>query len=95
MPFDIMNFTIPVADCALTIENNLTFSVKKKNLPRGIWILVCETQNLQEAVIKAMEILSSDASVVQTGVFVETESGGFIYWGSDSPELFNSVVLER
>lgn len=83
------DFQIPSEDLKMAVENRLLFKVVTKAGKGKRWERVGEdTHSLEEAIGQASSI-----SAYQSGVFVVTRNGSFIYWTSDEPDLYNSTVL--
>ncbi len=84
--------TAPQNDLEAAAANRLVFSVCRKAVPRGTWLTVLEGLSLEEAMLATRAHLASSSEV---GVFVERRTGGFLYWSSLTPELFNSTAVSR
>jgi hypothetical protein len=79
----------PNEDIDLARKRRLRFYVSRKEKKGAPWAKTFVTEELDLALEHARA--ESDYEVA---VFVETASGGFIYWTSKHPEVFNSTVLE-
>jgi hypothetical protein len=79
---------IPPADVAIAVERGLRFQVCRKAKRGAQWVAGFETQDLAGAVSRART--ENDYEVA---VFVVTDTGGFQYWTSRHPEVFNSDVI--
>lgn len=79
---------IPPADLEVASERGLRFQVCRKTKSGAKWNAVFETQDLGVAVSRAQAERDYEVAV-----FVVTDSGGFQYWTSRHPEVFNSDVI--
>ena len=87
-----MKVAVPETDTLVAHQRSLLFWVSVKKAPRGSWVQVMENVGLREA----MEIaLGANDDCVEAGIFVETASGGMLYWSSRTPDVFNSLVLRK
>ncbi len=73
-------------DAKIVRECGLNVRVAKRDAQGARWETVAELHDLEEAVAVAAEV---DAR--QSAVFV----GGYFYWTSDDPDVFNSGVLSH
>jgi hypothetical protein len=81
---------IPTEDLTIASEQGLTFHASIKRQRGGRWEEVLTGVALDIAYQRA---LSEDA--FERAVFVQTETGGRMYWTSRFPTTFNSVVLAQ
>jgi hypothetical protein len=84
--------TVPEADIELAERRGLRFEVCLKRIPRGQWTTLVGGLHLRAAVEYAEQQRSHFAEV---GVLTQTQRGGFIYWVSSAPDLYNSTVLNE
>ncbi len=81
---------IPNNDIKVSIERQLTFEVTVRDKPGRKWeILRTGINNLEDAIQLAFGNSSQEKCV-----WYLSNSGGYSYWKSTSPNLFNSSVLE-
>lgn len=80
----------PEEDFQLASQRRLTFYVGEKMKRGSPWLEILRTTDLTEALTRAQQIVNDEA-----GVLVETRHGGFIYWTSLHPDVFNSTVLQH
>lgn len=82
----------PREDVQLAAKRGLTFRVMDKSVPRGRWQLrLAGIASLE----RAADIASDLEGASESGIFVETSAGGFLYWTSRDADLFNSIVLQK
>jgi hypothetical protein len=62
-----------------------------KAIPRGRWSSIAEALGLEAA----FELARKTSNEGEVGVFVDSAAGGFLYWTSRVPELFNSIALKQ
>lgn len=79
----------PNEDIDIARRRQLRFYVSRKEKRGALWAKTFVTEDLDLALQRAR-----DGSGYEVAVFVETGSGGFIYWTSKHPEVFNSTVLD-
>jgi hypothetical protein len=70
-------------------RQRLRFKVSRKEQRGAPWLGVFEGEDLEEALSRARAETAYEAAV-----FVVTNSGGFIYWTSAAPDVFNSTVVQ-
>ena len=82
---------IPHKDIEMAQEQGLFFKVAAKGGRGQKWQYVGDgTHSLEVAVARAREM-----SGYESAVFLAAKNGGgYLYWSSLSPELFNSTVIE-
>lgn len=74
-------------DRALAHERGHRFDIARKDGRGTRWIEIeRNVADLHDAMV-----LARDTKAYETGVFVQ---GGFLYWTSVHPEIFNSTVIE-
>jgi hypothetical protein len=79
----------PIEDLDIARRRHLRFYVSRKHQQGAPWVRAFVTDDLDAALERART-----EQDFETAVFVETASGGFLYWTSGHPEVFNSSVLE-
>jgi hypothetical protein len=79
----------PNEDIDIARRRHLRFYVSRKEKRGAPWTKTFATEDIDLALERART--EDDYEVA---VFVETASGGFIYWTSKHPDVFNSTVLE-
>jgi hypothetical protein len=81
----------PETDVIVANERGLAFYISAKAEAQGHWNRVAGNLSLAAA----LELSSNDQLVsrAEVGVFVETRSGGILYWSSRKPAVFNSLIL--
>jgi hypothetical protein len=81
---------LPTEDLQFASAHNLVFSAAIKERRGAAWCDVGTMLPLEEAYRLAV---STEA--FERAVFVETKSGGGMYWTSRFPTTFNSVALQH
>jgi hypothetical protein len=79
---------LPLEDIDVARSRGLEFSVARKANRGAPWKTVFSVDCLQTALDRARA--EEDYEVA---IFLETRLGGFIYWTSKHPDVFNSSVL--
>jgi hypothetical protein len=79
----------PSEDIDIARRRHLRFYVSRKHRQGAPWARTFVTDDLDAALERARA-----EQGFETAVFVESASGGFLYWTSKHPEVFNSSVLE-
>ncbi|RKI74681.1 hypothetical protein D7X55_01765 [Corallococcus sp. AB049A] len=79
-----------MTDAERARELGLRFYVATKEKQGARWSTFFESGDLEEALRAGRE-----KSAFEVAVFVATASGGFVYWTSRSPDVFNASVLVR
>ncbi|WP_147443431.1 MULTISPECIES: hypothetical protein [unclassified Corallococcus] len=77
-----------LTDAELARQRGYRFYVSRKEQRGGRWLKVYEGEMLEEALRVGRE-----AKAFEVAVFLETAHGGFVYWTSKHPDVFNSSVL--
>lgn len=81
---------IPKEDLDIATEAGLSFYASMKHQRGGRWEKIITGVALDAAYERAA---AEDA--FERAVFVQTETGGILYWTSRFPATFNSVVLAQ
>ena len=79
----------PSQDVDIARRRQLRFYVSRKEKRGAPWTKTFATEDIDLALERARI-----EAHYEVAVFVETASGGFIYWTSQHPDVFNSTVLE-
>ncbi len=79
----------PTDDVERAMELQLGFYVSRKERQFAKWTRLFSTHSLADALSKAV-----DERAFEVAVFVQTESGGIMYWTSSEPDCFNSSAID-
>ena len=79
----------PRDDMDIARRRQLQFYVARKAKRGAQWIKTSVTGDIDVALERA-----HTEDDYEVAVFVATTSGGFIYWTSEHPDVYNSSVLE-
>ena len=81
----------PPEDIVVARERRLVFEVVIKDQQGGAW----ETHSLHQGdLVEAFSFAVAVHDPFEVGIFMNTSAGGFKYWSSLKPLLFNSTVVQ-